>query len=193
MRIDGDRLPTAQALVENAKRLATYARDAQEVGMVPIIEPEVLYDGTHSRLRSRQVLEVTLRTVFDALNDQAVDLSGIILKTAMTLTGKETGRMDSPTEVAIDTVEALLANVPEQVPGIVFLSGGQTPDQATENLRAITTLAKERGTPWPFTFSYARALQEEALTAWAGKEENVPDAQEAFLTRLKHVAEALGA
>ncbi len=191
VHIDGDRLPSAQALVENARRLALYARDAQEVGMVPIIEPEVLYEGTHSRLRSRQVLEVTLRTVFDALSDQAVDLSGIILKTSMALSGKQSGKMDTPEEVARDTVETLIALVPANVPGIVFLSGGQTPDQATENLRAITKIAREMSAPWPLTFSYARALQDEALSLWAGKEENVPAAREAFLARLKKVSEAL--
>lgn len=192
IHIEGDALPTAQAIVENAKRLATYARDAQEVGMVPIIEPEVLYQGTHSRIRSRQVLEVTLRSVFDALNDQAVDLSGVILKTAMVLSGRESGRMDTPEEVARDTVEVLMACVPAHVPGIVFLSGGQTPDQATENLRAITKVARELKAPWPLTFSYARALQEEALAIWAGKAENVEAARAAFLERLKKVSEALG-
>jgi fructose-bisphosphate aldolase, class I len=192
IRIEGDQLPSAQALVENAKRLATYARDAQEVGMVPLIEPEVLYEGTHSRMRSRQVLEVTLRSVFDALHDQAVDLSGVILKTSMTLSGHESGRTDTPEEVANDTVEALMGAVPEHVPGIVFLSGGQTPDQATANLAAITKAAREKGAPWPLTFSYSRALQEEALALWAGKEENVPQARAAFLARLKLVSEALG-
>lgn len=192
VHIDGDRLPSAQALVENARRLAVYARDAQEVGMVPIIEPEVLYQGTHSRMRSRQVLEVTFRTVFDALADQAVDLTGIILKTGMALSGKDSGKTDTPEEVALDTVETLIACVPATVPGIVFLSGGQTPDQATENLRAITKTARDMNAPWPLTFSYARALQEEALSLWAGKEENVPVAREAFLARLKKVSEALG-
>lgn len=191
VRIEGDRLPTAQALVENARRLATYARDAQEVSMVPFIEPEVLYDGNHSRLRAKEVLETTLHTVFDALADNAVDLSGVILKTAMALSGKESGRIDTPEEVAADTLDALMKSVPIGVAGIVFLSGGQTADQATENLRAITALAKERGAPWPLTFSFARALQEEALDIWKGEDENVPAAQEAFLERLKKVTEAL--
>lgn len=192
VRIDGDRLPTAQALVENAKRLAIYARDVQEVGMVPIIEPEVLYEGTHSRLRARQVLEVTMKSVFDALADQSVDLSGVILKTAMVLSGHESGRTDTPEEVANDTVEVLLATVPAGIAGIVFLSGGQTPDQATANLAAISAQIKEKGAPWPLTFSYARALQEEALEVWKGKSENIPQAREAYLGRLKKVSEALG-
>lgn len=191
VRIDGDRLPSAQALVENARRLAIYARDAQEVSMVPFVEPEVLYEGDHSRIRARQVLEATLRSVFDALADNAVDLSGLILKTSMALSGSGSGRMDTPEEVARDTVEALMATVPADVAGIVFLSGGQTPDQATDNLRAICRAAKDAGAPWPLTFSYARALQEEALQVWAGKEENVDAAREAFLGRLKKVSEAL--
>ncbi len=191
VRIEGDRLPSAQALVENAKRLAAYARDVQEVSMVPMVEPEVLYEGTHSRLRSRQVIEATMRALFDALADQAVDLSGVILKTSMTLSGSKSGRTDTPEEVAEDTLGALMATVPAGVAGVVFLSGGQTPDQATENLRAISRLAKEKHAPWPMTFSYARALQEEALALWKGEEANVPAAREAFLARLKSVSEAL--
>jgi fructose-bisphosphate aldolase class I len=191
VRIDGDRLPSAQALVENAKRLATYARDVQEVHMVPIIEPEVLYEGNHSRVRARQVLEATLKSVFDALADQSVDLSGVILKTSMVLSGSESGRTDTPEEVANDTIEVLMANVPAHLPGIVFLSGGQTPDQATENLCAIAKAAREKGAPWPLTFSFARALQEEALELWAGKDENIPAARAAFLARLEKVSEAL--
>jgi fructose-bisphosphate aldolase class I len=192
VRIDGDRLPTAQALVENAKRLAVYARDVQEVGMVPLIEPEVLYEGKHSQMRSRQVIEITMKSVFDALADQSVDLSGVILKTAMALSGHESGRMDSPEEVAEATVGALMATVPPGLSGIVFLSGGQTPDQATANLAAITKYAKEKNAPWPFTFSYARALQEEALEVWKGEDANVPAAREAYLGRLKKVSDALG-
>lgn len=191
IRIEGDRLPSAQALVENAKRLATYARDAQEVTMVPFVEPEVLYEGSHSRVRARQVLEATLRSVFDALADNAVDLSGLILKTSMVLSGSESGRIDSPEEVAEETIGVLLDTVPNETAGIVFLSGGQTPDQATDNLRAISKLAKEKRAPWPLTFSYARALQEEALAIWQGKDENVDAARDAYLARLKKVSEAL--
>lgn len=191
VRIEGDRLPTAQVLVENAKRLAAYARDVQEAGMVPIIEPEVLLEGTHSRLRSRQVLEITLGTVFDTLKEHSVDLSAVILKTAMTLSGNRSGHTDTPEEVAKDTVEALIAHVPRHIPGIVFLSGGQTPDQATANLAAISAYAKEKNAPWPLTFSFARALQDEALSIWAGKPENVDAARKAFLDRLSKVAGAL--
>ncbi len=189
--IEGDTLPSAHALVENAKRLATYACDVQKAGMVPILEPEILLAGKHSRLRSRAVMETVMQAVFDILNEQCADLSGVILKTSMALSGSESGRVDTPEEVAEDTVSALMEVVPRDVGGIIFLSGGQTPDQATANLAAIVKLARERGAPWPLTFSYARALQEEALSIWKGKDENVPAAREAFLARLEQVASAV--
>lgn len=189
--IDGDRLPTARALVENAKRLATYACEVQKAGMVPLLEPEVLLDGTHGRLRACAVIESVMRVLFDTLNEQCADLSGIIIKTSMAVSGNKNGRQDTPEEVAEDTLGALMDTVPAEVAGIVFLSGGQTPDQATANLAAITKLARERNAPWPLTFSYARALQEEALMVWKGEDENVPAAREAFLARLEKVAAAI--
>jgi fructose-bisphosphate aldolase class I len=189
--IDGDRLPTAGCIVENAKRLATYACEVQRAGMVPILEPEVLYAGKHSRLRCRAVVETTMKVVFDTLGEQCADLGGVILKTSMVMSGSESGRLDTPGEVAEDTLGALMNHVPKDIGGIIFLSGGQTPEQATLNLAAITKLAKEKGAPWPLTFSFARALQEEAIAAWAGKDENVPAAREAFLTRLTNVAAAV--
>ena len=189
--IDGDRLPTARALVENAKRLATYACEVQKAGMVPLLEPEVLLDGAHSRLRARAVIESSMRVLFDTLNEQCADLSGVIIKTSMALSGNKSGRQDTPEEVAEDTVGALMESVPHDVGGIVFLSGGQTPDQATANLAAITKVAREKRAPWPLTFSYGRALQEEAIHIWKGVEENVPAAREAFLARLEKVAAAV--
>lgn len=191
IRIEGDRLPTAHAIVENAKRLASYALEVQRAGMVPIVEPEVLLEGNHSRLRSRQVLEATLIALMDALRDQGVDMSGLILKTSMALSGSETGKIDSPGEVAEDTVGALMKAVPADVAGIVFLSGGQGDDQATDNLRAIAKLAREKNAPWPLTFSYARALQDEALKSWAGDEANQDAARAIFIARLDKVADAL--
>jgi fructose-bisphosphate aldolase class I len=190
IRIDGDRLPTRQALVENAKRLAIYALDVQKAGMVPILEPEVLLEGTHSRLRAKEVLIETLNTVIAACQDQAVDLSAVIIKTAMALSGDKSGKKDTPEEVAHDTVEALMSTIPAIVPGIVFLSGGQSSEQATLNLQAIAKRSQELNAPWPLTFSYARALQDEALTAWKGEAENVPAAREAFLKHLKAVSSA---
>ena len=191
VKIEGDQLPTNTAILENAKRLAEYARLVQEAGMVPILEPEVLLEGAHSRVRAREVLVKTLETLMATLQDNAVDFSGIILKTAMAVSGSESGKEDSPEEVAEDTVEALLATVPSSVPGVVFLSGGQTPDQATENLRAITAKGREVHAPWPMTFSYARALQEEALQVWGGKPENLEAARAVYVERLQKVAEAL--
>jgi fructose-bisphosphate aldolase class I len=191
IRIDGDKLPTAHALVENAKRLAQYARLVQQARMVPILEPEVLLEGTHSRQRAKIVITQILKTVFAALEDQAVDVSCILVKTAMALSGKTSGKHDTPEEVAEDTLEALMAAVPKDVPGIVFLSGGQSPTEATGNLRAICKRARDVGAPWPLTYSFARALQEEALALWSGKEENVPRAHEAYLARLAAVSTAL--
>ncbi|MCR4276060.1 MAG: fructose-bisphosphate aldolase class I [Candidatus Parcubacteria bacterium] len=191
IRIDGDELPTNVALHENAKRLASYAKEVQSAGLVPILEPEILLEGKHSRLRARAVIEETLQTLFSVLDEHSVDRASVIIKTSMALSGGASGKKDTPEEVAEDTVAALSASVPPQVAGIVFLSGGQTPDQATANLAAITKRARGAGAPWPLTFSFARALQDEALEIWKGKEENVPAARAAFLTRLAKVSAAL--
>ncbi len=190
IRVDGEQLPTAAAIHENAKRLAAYAKDAQAAGLVPILEPEVLLTGKHSRIRARAVLEEVLTTLFAVLEEHSVDRASVILKTAMALSGSESGKKDTPEEVAEDTVAALLSSVPRQVAGIVFLSGGQTPEQATENLAAIIKHARAASAPWPLTFSYARALQEEALALWKGKEENVAPARAAFQARLAKVSAA---
>ncbi|MFZ2500573.1 MAG: class I fructose-bisphosphate aldolase [Minisyncoccia bacterium] len=192
IRIDGDRLPTAQAIHENARRLATYAKEVQSAGMVPILEPEVLLEGNHSRVRSQGVMTEVLSTLFSVIEEHAVDRASLILKTSMALSGSASGKKDTPEEVAESTLAALMGNVPSQIAGIVFLSGGQTPDQATDNLAAIARRARELSVPWPLTFSYARALQEETLALWQGKEENVPVAREAFIARLKKVSAALG-
>jgi fructose-bisphosphate aldolase, class I len=189
--IEGTELPTAQAIHENAKRLASYAQCVQHAGMVPILEPEVLLEGKHSRIRAREVLTTTLTTLISALEDHAVDLSGVIIKTAMAISGNKSGREDLPEEVASDTVGALMEAIPDVVPGIVFLSGGQSPDQATRNLAAITHEARAKGAPWPLTYSYSRALQDEALRIWGGKDENMPAAREAYLKRLKQVTDAI--
>lgn len=191
VRIDGDVLPSAQALHENAKRLAGYAKEAQMAGLVPIIEPEVVREGNHGRARTRAVIEKTLGTLFSVLEEQSVDRASVILKTSMALSGSENGRSDTPEEVAEDTLAALVASVPRQIAGIVFLSGGQSPDDATKNLAAIVRHAKEAHAPWPISFSYARALQEEALATWKGKEENLPAARAAFIARLAKVSAAL--
>src|SRR3989344_1428598 len=189
-RIDGDVLPSAQAIHENAKRLANYAKEAQTAGLVPILEPEVLMEGKHSRARTRAVIGETLKILFSVLGEHSVDRASLILKTSMVLSGGENAKKDTPEEVAEDTIAVLMENVPSQIAGIVFLSGGQTPDQATENLAAITRKAIEVNAPWPLTFSYARALQEEALEIWKGKDENISAARTAFLNRLAKVSSA---
>jgi fructose-bisphosphate aldolase class I len=191
IRIEDDTLPSAQAIHENAKRLASYAREVQMAGLIPIIEPEVLLAGKHSRLRAKEVLEKTLGAVFSVLEEHAVDKASVILKTSMALSGSESKKKDTPEEVAESTLEALLAVVPKQIAGIVFLSGGQTPDQATANFSEIMRLSRAKGgAPWRMTFSFARALQDEALAVWKGKPENVEAARAAFLARLEKVARA---
>jgi len=192
IRIDGDSLPSAVAIHENARRLASYAKNAQEAGLVPILEPEVLLEGKHSRARARATIEETLGTLFAVLEEHSVDRASVILKTSMALSGDASGKKDTPEEVAEDTLSALIGSAPRQIAGIVFLSGGQTPEQATDNLVAITAEAKKVNAPWPLTFSYARALQQEALSIWKGKEGNVPAARAAFLARLAKVSAALG-
>ncbi|MDE1919470.1 MAG: fructose-bisphosphate aldolase class I [Patescibacteria group bacterium] len=193
IRIDGDQLPTASAIHENAKRLAQYAKEVQTAGLVPILEPEVLLEGKHSRARARAVIKEALTTLFSVLEEQSVDRASLVVKTSMALSGSESPRKDTPEEVAEDTLAALMESVPRQVAGIVFLSGGQSPDQATDNLGAIIRRAREVSAPWPLTFSYARALQDEALELWKGKEENVPAARAAYLDRLAKVSAALAA
>lgn len=190
-RIDGDQLPSSQALHENVKRLAAYAKEVQAAGLIPMVEPEVFHEGTHSRIRAKAVLEETLGILFTALQEYSVDLKCLVLKTSMALSGAQNGKPDTPQEVAEDTVAALMESVPRKIGGIVFLSGGQSPDEATDNLAAIMRHAKEVGVPWPLTFSYARALQDEALALWKGEAENIPDARTAFIARLTKVSKAL--
>jgi fructose-bisphosphate aldolase, class I len=191
VRIEGNQLPTPLSLHENAIRLATYAKEVQSAGLVPILEPEVLFAGKHSRQRAREVIALTFNTLFSVLEEHSVDRASLIIKTSMVLSGEESGKTDTPEDVAQDTVGALMESVPAQIAGIVFLSGGQTPEQATENLRAIIREARVQSAPWPLTFSYARALQEEALALWKGEAQNVSAAREAFLSRLKKVSAAL--
>lgn len=191
VKIEGDNLPTAMAIHENMKRLATYAKEVQSAGLVPILEPEMLYEGNHGRARATEVLTETLGTLFSVLAEHSVDRASLILKTSMILSGSGSGKVDTPEEVAHDTLSVLMETVPSQIAGIVFLSGGQTPDQATANLQAIAAYAREMAAPWPLTFSYARALQEEALSVWRGEEENVEAARAVFVNRLAKVSSAL--
>ena len=155
---------------------------------MPVVEPEVLMDADNDLERCKEVTTMTLKKVFERLSAHKVVLEGMLLKPNMVISGKKSPTQASSQEVAEATVKTFLEVVPGQVPGIVFLSGGQTPNQATENLAEIN---KVPGSPWQMSFSYGRALQDEALTTWAGKEENVRAAQQAFLERAKKVGESL--
>jgi fructose-bisphosphate aldolase class I len=176
----GDGLPSRACLSANAHALARYAALCQEAGLVPIVEPEVLMDGGHSIGRAAAVTEETLRTVFAALVDQDVDLEAIVLKPNMVLPGKDARRQASEAEVAEASLACLRRTVPAAVPGIAFLSGGQTPDQATARLRAMEDLGPH---PWELTFSFGRALQDPALVDWGGSD--VDAGQAALAARLR--------
>lgn len=191
LTIEGDHLPSASAIVENATRLASYACEVQRAHMIPILEPEVIYDGKHSRKRCRDVMETVLSTVVRKLEEQCADPSCVIIKTSMAMSGKDSKKKDTPEEVAEDTVGALMNAIPKEIGGVVFLSGGQTPEQSIDNLRAVMKLAKEKGAPWPITFSFARTFQEEALDIWKGEPDNVEEARKAYIARLKEASEAL--
>lgn len=183
----GKDIPTPEAIRANAHVLARYARASQEAGIVPMVEPEVLINGTHSIDRSEAVLAETIRITFDELVRYRVELEGVILKSSMALPGDESGFEMDPADVAKRTVRALRESVPAGVPGVVFLSGGQTPEEATENLNEIARLEP---LPFEIAFSYARALQGPALEAWGGKGDNWDTAQQIFLERIKQSIEA---
>ena len=181
----GPGMPSADAIHANAHALARYAALCQEAGIVPIVEPEVLMDGTpatHDADTTYAVTEKTLKAVFDELRIAGVNLRGIVLKPNMVVAGKNSPKQASARQVAEKTVQLLKAVVPADVPGIAFLSGGQSDQQATEHLSLMNELGK---LPWRLTFSYGRALQAAAIKAWAGKAENVPAAQKAFLHRVR--------
>ncbi|MFB6226333.1 MAG: class I fructose-bisphosphate aldolase [Candidatus Paceibacteria bacterium] len=189
MYIDEEKdLPTDYDIHLDAHALARYAALCQDSSVMPIVEPEVVMEGDHSIEVCYRATKETLQKVFSELESQKVDLSGILLKTNMVLAGSEAEKQSKPSEVAEYTLKCLRETVPEEVSGIVFLSGGQTAQRATKNLDFIN---KERqDEPWELSFSYGRALQREALEAWKGKEENVAKAQEAFLQRAKKVSKA---
>jgi fructose-bisphosphate aldolase class I len=180
-----DGLPTWNCIKANAHALARYAALCQEAGIVPIVEPEVLMDGaycTHDIDDCYRVTEWTLRTVFRELYDARVSLEGMILKPNMVIAGQKSPKQASAAEVAEKTVRVLKATVPSTVPGIAFLSGGQSDEAATEHLSLMNAGG---GLPWALTFSYGRALQAAALQAWGGKSENVAAGQRAFTHRAK--------
>lgn len=172
-----DLLPTEAAIAENARILAQYAKMVQESGMVPMVEPEVLLRGNHSIDRAEEVTTAVVKKVFEEIALIGADMGAVILKTSMVLPGSESGQSATAAEIAEATVRMLHAAVPQEVPGVVFLSGGQSPAEARDNLNAI---AQHEPLPWEIAFSYARALQGPALEAWQGNPANVPIARAEF-------------
>jgi fructose-bisphosphate aldolase, class I len=179
----GDGLPSRGCVAANAHALARYAALCQESCLVPIVEPEVLMEGSHSIERCEEVTSTVLHAVFDALVDQRVSLESMLLKPNMVLPGTASSRPASVHEVATATLLCLRRSVPAAVPGIVFLSGGENDHLATAHLNAINQLPAPK--PWKITFSYGRALQDAALEAWHGRDENVKTAQEALSHRAR--------
>jgi fructose-bisphosphate aldolase class I len=177
-----DTLPGRAAVRANAESLARYAAICQEAGVVPIVEPEVLMDGDHTMARCAEVTEAVLREVFKALQCHRVVLEHMLLKPSMVVPGKKQPAQASSADVAQATLRTLRRTVPAAVPGVFFLSGGQTPEQASEHLDAMNRLGAQ---PWHLSFSYGRALQEPPLLAWRGQAANVRVAQEALLKRAR--------
>jgi len=180
--VDGERLPTAASTSANAHALARYAALCQEAGLVPIIEPEVLMDGRHTLVRCQDVTEAVLRSVFEQLALQGVLLEALILKPNMVIAGLAAAAQNTTDEVADATLQCLRRVVPAAVPGITFLSGGQPGELASSRLNALHLKPR---TPWPLTFSFARALQHPALELWAGKGTNKVVAQQALMHRAR--------
>ena len=176
--------PSSTCVAANAHALARYAALCQENGIVPIVEPEILMDGSHTIEDSFIVTEEVLHSVFYELYGQNVLLEGMILKPNMVLSGYKCSEQASVDEVAEMTVTVLKRCVPSAVPGIAFLSGGQSNEDATAHLNSMNKIL-DNNSPWNLTYSYGRALQAPALDAWRGKEENVPAAQDAFYKRAK--------
>jgi fructose-bisphosphate aldolase, class I len=178
----GEGIPTQACLQANAHALARYSAICQEASIVPIVEPEVLLDGSHSVERCEVETEKTLATLFNELTWHKVSLEHVILKASMVVSGKENARQAGVQEVAERTLKVLKRTVPAALPGVVFLSGGQTDENATAHLDAMNRMGTA---PWPLTFSYSRALQNTALKAWRGQAANVAAAQKAFAHRAR--------
>ncbi len=173
----GEGIPSRFAIEANAHALARYAALCQEQDIVPIVEPEVLMDGAHTLERCEQVTDAVLSTVFDQLAAHRIYLEGMILKPNMVIAGKKSPVRSSPEQVATATIRCLKRHVPAAVPGIAFLSGGQTPAEATTHLSLMN---RSKGLPWQLSFSYGRALQDAALAAWSGKSANFSAGQKEF-------------
>lgn len=177
-----DGIPTDACIEMNAVIMARYALFAQAAGIVPMVEPEVIFAGKHTITRAEEVTTRTLQITFQVLKKYGVDLKGLILKSSMVLAGDQVPTPSTPEEIAAATLRTFQLSVPREVGGIVFLSGGQTPKRATENLQAIAKMGTQ---PWPITYSYSRAIEEPVLVAWQGKPENISEAQKALLYRVK--------
>ncbi len=176
----GDGIPTENCIRQNMQVLAQYAKLCQENNIVPIVEPEVLMDGDHTIEQCYEVTKKTLTVLFEELKLAEVDLSGLLLKPNMVIAGVEGEKMSSAV-IAEQTLKCFSEVVPKEVAGIVFLSGGQSEEEACKNLNEIVKNAQNA--PWKFTYSFGRALQNTALKVWSGKSENVEKAQQAFLHR----------
>ena len=179
----GDQIPSWACIEANAHALARYACLSQEADIVPIVEPEVLMDGDHSIERCREVTELAQRIVFHQLKNQNVLLEGMVLKPSMVISGASASDRAAIETVAEQTVHCLLNTVPANVPGIAFLSGGQTDEEASAHLNSMNSLDIQ--VPWVLTFSYGRALQQTAMQIWSGDRANVNKAQQALLWRAK--------
>lgn len=179
----GDDIPSRACLVANAHALARYAALCQEADLVPIVEPEVLMDGTHTIDRSYEVTHAAQQLVFEHLEEQGVVLEGMVLKPNMVVSGYECPQRADVEQVAEQTIRCLKSTVPPQVPGIAFLSGGQTDEEATEHLNAMNNRGEEL--PWRLTFSYGRALQQAAMQTWNGDANNIDQAAKVILHRAK--------
>jgi fructose-bisphosphate aldolase class I len=174
--------PTEENIRQNAKDLAAYALECQKAGLVPMVEPEVLLEGSHSIEQAGEASVRILTALFEEMAQIGVMPEGVILKTSMVLPGKNFGSKALPAEIAKATLEVFNKVLPKNLAGVVFLSGGQGEVEATENLNAMNQMGKQ---PWPLTFSYARALQDGATKTWAGKQENMAAAQKVFMHRAK--------
>ncbi|MCH7787218.1 MAG: fructose-bisphosphate aldolase class I [Chloroflexi bacterium] len=181
----GDGIPSRYCIEANAHLLARFAALSQEANLVPIVEPEVLMDGNHSIENCFEATEATLREVFYQLGQQGVNLEGLLLKPNMVLSGKDASNRASAEEVAERTITCFKRTVPAAVPGVVFLSGGQSDEEATVNLNAINQLAAKVGVPWEMSFSYGRGLQAAPLKAWGGQAANMEKARQAYYHRAK--------
>ena len=178
----GKGIPTDTCISSNSETLARFAALSQEAGLVPIVEPEVLMDGNHEINRCAEVTTKTLKSVFGFLSKHKIEFSGMLLKPNMVVPGKDSQKKADVEEVTEKTLKVMREMVPDDIPGIVFLSGGQSPQDATAHLNAMNKMGKA---PWQVGFSFARALQNPALEKWGGKKENEEAAQKAFYNRAR--------